>query len=666
MENKYKNRDLSWCDFNERILQEVICDIPIMEKVKMLSISDSNLNEFIMVRLSKAYKRAEVNPFGSDFDGVDYKDLLKELKNRISTFKSLQDSAYLKLRTDLVSHDILLPEYRDLNDEQKKEAKKIFTKKIRPLLLVNYLDKSFKDKIVSKRTYIIVRSKKKDEINDNLYYIEIPTFCNDFYRMKNENIILRIEDIIINNLKLLLNDEKIISACTVRFLRSAHYEFPECSDEHMYEEVEEMLAVREKSFILSYDMSDVINKNEIDIIETFLNSLLVTDKFVYKKEGPINLSAFINLEIHDDSLYYSKRRPIKYGELSSENMLDILDRMEHMLLQHPYESYDPVIKLLEDAAKDERVIVICQTLYRVSDIDSPIINALCKASAVYRKQVNVIVELKARFDEGRNLAIRNKLKEAGCNVMYSRSSLKIHAKCMLIIKNDEDEIKYYSHIGTGNYNEKTARLYTDISYLTTSKRIGKDIYAMFTNMATKITRKTKMKKLVLSPFCIRDYILNNIEKEIKHVVMGDKGKIIIKVNSLSDERIINALYEAADNGVDVTVITRGICSIDRSYPNIKVKSVIGRYLEHHRIYYFYNGGKEKIAISSADCLRRNLDRRIEILLPIEDKHSKAKLKNILMTYVNDTDNSFILGKDGIWRKMEQIEYNINAHEEFYN
>ena len=311
MENKYKNRDLSWCDFNERILQEVICDIPIMEKVKMLSISDSNLNEFIMVRLSKAYKRAEVNPFGSDFDGVDYKDLLKELKNRISTFKSLQDSAYLKLRTDLVSHDILLPEYRDLNDEQKKEAKKIFTKKIRPLLLVNYLDKSFKDKIVSKRTYIIVRSKKKDEINDNLYYIEIPTFCNDFYRMKNENIILRIEDIIINNLKLLLNDEKIISACTVRFLRSAHYEFPECSDEHMYEEVEEMLAVRERSFILSYDMSEVINvekmfydQENIENIEPYFNAIPDANDMTvtYKKDEPVEIEV----------------KPVKFSEENKE------------------------------------------------------------------------------------------------------------------------------------------------------------------------------------------------------------------------------------------------------------------------------------------------------------------------------------------------------------
>ena len=666
MDNRFKNRDLSWCDFNERIIQEVICDIPIMEKLKMLSISDSNLTEFMMVRLSKAFQKSIINPFGSDFDGIEHKDLIKELRYRIQLFKELQESAYVKLRTDLVSHNILLPEYKDLDDRQKKEAKKIFTKKIRPLILVNHLDKSFKDNIISKRTYIIVCSRKKDEINNNLYYIEIPKFCDDFYKLKNENIILRIEDIIINNLKLLINDEKIISACTVRFIRSAYYEFPECNDERMSEEVELMLAVREKGFILSYDMSDIINKNEIDTIEIFLNSLLVSDKFIYKKESPINLSAFMNLDIDDKSLFFPKRRPIKYGELSSENMLDILDRVDNILLQHPYESYDPIIKLLDDAAKDKNVIVICQTLYRLSDVDSPIINALCKASAVYRKQVNVIVELKARFDEGRNLAIRNKLKDAGCNVMYSRSSLKIHAKCLLVIKNDEDELKYYSHIGTGNYNEKTAQLYTDISYLTTSKRIGKDIYTLFTNMATKITRKTKIKKLILSPFNIRDYILKHIEKEIKNTTLGEKGKIIIKVNSLSDERIINALYDAADNGVDITIISRGICSIDRSYPNIKIKSVIGRYLEHHRIYYFYNGGKEKICISSADCLRRNLDRRIEILLPIEDKHSKAKLKNILMTYVNDTDNSFVLGTDGQWRKIEQVEYNINAQEEFYN
>lgn len=284
----------------------------------------------------------------------------------------------------------------------------------------------------------------------------------------------------------------------------------------------------------------------------------------------------------------------------------------------------------------------------------------------YRKKVNVIIELKARFDEGRNLQIRQKLYDAGCNVMYSKSSIKIHGKCLSVIKMDDDEIKYYTHIGTGNYNEKTSKLYVDMSYFTNNKKIGKDVFSLFKNLEIKNSRPTKLKKLILSPDSMRPFIIQNIKNETENAKKGLDAAIMIKVNSLSDERIIYELYEASKAGVDVKILVRGICSMNKINNNIEIKSIVGRYLEHSRIYYFHNNGDETIAISSADILRRNLDRRIEILLPIKEKKIKKKIKKILSIYWADTTNSYHKLDDNSWIKDPVDKDSINCHEEFYN
>ena len=475
---------------------------------------------------------------------------------------------------------------------------------------------------------------------------------------------IRTEDLIINNINKLFDDEEIKCVCAVRFLRSAHYNFPFCDENKMDEEVEEMLSRRETSAVVSYEITNVKGEKE-DIISS-LDTVVYSDDFIYDMNGYINLSSLNKLRL-DDRYYYPKCKPRENDIFNSMSILDILDAEGSILLHHPYDSYDPVIKLIDDASKDKDVIIISQTLYRVSSIDSPIIDALCKASLQYRKQVNVLIELKARFDEGRNLEIRKKLKAAGCNVMYSKSSIKVHAKCMSIIKMDEDEgLKYYTHIGTGNYNEKTATLYTDLSYMTRSNKIGRDVFNLFKNMEIKSNRGMKMKRLILSPNCMRDFILDNIKNEVNNARKGKQANIFIKVNSLSDEEIINELYRASEAGVKVQILVRGICSMNKINDNIEIKSVIGRYLEHSRIYYFYNNGNDVVGISSADVLRRNLDRRVEILLPIKDKKIKQQIVGILSVYWNDKVNSYYKDKEGNWIKEDfNRESSVNAHELCY-
>lgn len=654
----YTNRDISWMEFNKRILQQCTLGAPLMERVNMLAISASNLDEFIMVRMSKLINNVRKNAEESDFDGVRYVDLLKYMKENILQFKKIQNDIFDVLKNELKHEGIDIKNFKELTEEEVPEARKIFGKKIEPLLVVNFLDlDSFINQIRSKQLYLII------ETEDEMYYIEIPEYLSDLYKLKNGTI-LRVEDIILNNLKQLFDNEKIVSYCAVKFLRSAYYDFPFCDESKMSEEVEEMLTVRETSPIISYEISDV-KGDETNIVNT-LDCMVYQDSFIYDINTYLNLSTLNKFKVDDKKLYYDKRRPNKYELGESLGMLDAIDNKGAILLHHPYDSYDPIINLIKDASKDNDVIMISQTLYRVSGVDSPIVNALCEASLRYRKRVNVIIELKARFDEGRNLEIRKKLSDAGVNVMYSKSSIKIHAKCLSVIKMDDDEIKYYTHIGTGNYNEKTARLYEDLSFFTNNKKIGKDVFSLFKSLEIKNSRPTKMKKLVLSPDSMRKFIVNNIRNEVKNVQEGKPAAIIFKVNSLSDEKIINELYTAAEAGVQVQLITRGICSINCINSNIEIKSIIGRYLEHSRIYYFHNNGDDVIGISSADILRRNLDRRIEIMLPIKEKKIKKKIRKILELYWKDDINSFKKNDIGEWDKLPYSIGNINCHEEFYN
>lgn len=675
--NVYLNRELSWLEFNRRVLHQAYRkDIPLLEKFKFLAISASNLDEFIMVRCGKLLSNVETRGHESDFDGMPYTYTLDAVKDTINKFKSIQSMIFSTLTEELKESNVCIKSYNELTAEERKTADKIFINKIEPLIISTSIDSTKEEiytDIKSKKTYIWAYAKENIS-NTNcarMLYFELN---NEFFEymyslgnFKGKEVYITTENLVLSKLQDLYPEEKILAGCSVRFLRSAHYEFDNLMDRSMTEKVEELLSTRESNGIISFEIGEIFEdskKSGLKKIVSEFKSLCPVKEFRFESKCPLDLSKFMSFgKIVPDSykMMYKENKPQYLEDLIGyENMFDAIDVNEEILLHHPYHSYKPVVQLIEDAARDKDVVIIQQTIYRASSVDSPIINALCEA-AENGKKVRVLLELKARFDEGQNMEIREKLKASGCIVIYCKSDIKTHAKCLVIVRKNKNKINYYSHIGTGNYNEKTAELYTDLSYITNDKDIGRDLMMIFNKLATSYDpTNVPLDKLKISPTGLRSEIEERIEKEIENVKNGNKGEIIFKLNSLSDKSIIDRLYKASNAGVKVTILCRGICSMKPINDNITIKSIIGRYLEHSRIYYFNNDGKENTFISSADCLRRNLDRRIEILLPLKDKMVKTNIINILRNYLEDTDNTYVMDNTGSYELTKPK--GINIHE----
>lgn len=675
--NLYLNRELSWLEFNKRVLNQAYRkDIPLLERFKFLAISASNLDEFIMVRCGKLLSNVETGGHLSDFDGMPYSYTLEAVKDTIIKFKNVQTMIFNVLREEIKESNVLIKSYSELSSEEKKAADKIFVNKIEPLIISTSIDSTKEEiytDIKSKKTYIWAYAKE-NITNTNcarMLYFELNNdFFDYMYNLGNFNgqeVYITTENLVISKLQDLYPEEKILAGCSVRFLRSAHYEFDNLMDRSMTEKVEELLSTRESNGIISFEIGETYEdskKSGLKKIVSEFKSLCEVKEFRFETKSPLDLSKFMSLgKIVPDNykITYKENKPQFLEDLIGyENMFDAIDVNEDIVLHHPFHSYKPVVQLIEDAAKDKDVVIIQQTIYRASSVDSPIINALCEA-AESGKKVRVLLELKARFDEGQNMEIREKLKNAGCIVIYCKSDIKTHAKCLVIVRRNKNKINYYSHIGTGNYNEKTAEQYTDLSYITNDKDIGRDIMMLFNKLATSYDpTNVPVDKIRISPTGLRKELEERIEKEIENVKNGKEGEIIFKLNSLSDKSIIDKLYKASNVGVRVTILCRGICSMKPINDNITIKSIIGRYLEHSRIYYFYNDGKENVFISSADCLRRNLDRRIEILLPIKYKMVKTTILNILRNYLEDTDNTYMMNKSGEYDLVKS--QGINIHE----
>jgi len=382
---------------------------------------------------------------------------------------------------------------------------------------------------------------------------------------------------------------------------------------------------------------------------------------IYKSDNVIDYSPYLSLLKDAKKLHYTPYSPQFPSEIIGDpDMFDAIDGGD-IVLHHPYETYEPVIRFLQQAASDRNVISIKQTLYRVSSSDSPIVDALCDAAS-NGKQVSVILEIKARFDEERNISLIDKLRSSGVQLVYGIENYKIHCKFISVVRREKNKMKIYTHIGTGNYNEKTSKIYTDISYFTSNFKIGHDIITIFNMISGFSEPNTNINKVYFSPFNLRRQLIDSIDKEKRNATKGNRALITLKMNSLCDKGMIDAIYDAADAGVEVVIICRGICSI-KPRKNIKVISIVGRFLEHSRIYYFYNGDEPKVYISSADLLTRNLDKRFELMLDVQDENAKNKVLKILSMYFTDTFNSFIMNKDGSFSTVIS-DKDINIHERF--
>lgn len=477
--------------------------------------------------------------------------------------------------------------------------------------------------------------------------MQVPAVVSRIVELPSDNgrTVILLEQIIERNIDKLFSNHKVICAYPYRITRNADLSIDEDDAADLLEEIQKQLKKRQRGEAIRLEIEDKCDKNIIKFLKRELN---VGDESIYKISGPIDLTFLMKLYGMEGFEYLKDEKYIPVQSAMINDDEDIFTQISRndILLHHPYESFDPVVDFVRQAANDENVLAIKQTLYRVSG-NSPIIASLAKA-ADNGKQVTVLVELKARFDEENNIQWAKKLEKSGCHVIYGLMGLKTHSKITLVVRKEDEGIKRYVHLGTGNYNDATAKLYTDMGLLTCNEAIGEDATAVF-NMISGYSEPKQWNKLSLAPYWLRDRFLYLIRREAMYAKEGRKAFITAKMNSLCDKEIIAALYEASSAGVEINLIVRGICCLKTGIPgiseNIHVRSIVGTFLEHSRIFYFGNGGNEEVYMASADWMPRNLDKRVEILFPVEDERLKTEVINILNIQLADTLKAHILVGD---------------------
>jgi polyphosphate kinase len=667
------NRELSWLEFNQRVLEEARNrNIPLFERLKFMAIVSSNLDEFFMVRVASLKDQVNVGFNKPDFSGMTAKEQLKRISLRVhkmvyDQYTNLNRSIIPKLR----DNGIILLNREDLSKEQYDFLEEYFTNVVYPVLTPMAVDSSRPfPLILNKSLNIGVLLEIEDEDKDYIFatvqapsvlprIIELPP------RKKGAKDIIFLEEIIDMFLDRLFVGQKIICSYPYRITRNADLTIEEEEAEDLLIEIEKSLKKRKWGEAIRLEVAQNIDER---LVRYLKEALGIHKGEIYYINGPIDLTFFFKIYGKDEykHLRFKEYEPqVPKDLLGEEDIFEAISKKD-ILLHHPYESFEPVIEFVKKAAEDPNVLAIKQTLYRVSG-DSPIVKALARAAEM-GKQVTVLVELKARFDEENNIIWAKRLEKAGCHVIYGLVGLKTHAKITLVVRKENGRIKRYVHLGTGNYNDITAKLYTDIGLFTCNESFGSDASAVF-NMLSGYSEPPELYKFDIAPLTLRVRFLNLIRNEAENARKGKEAKIVAKMNSLVDSEIIEALYEASRAGVKIELIVRGICCLRPGIPNISenitVRSIVGRFLEHSRIYYFYNDGKEDLFISSADWMTRNLDRRVELLFPIEDIRLKERIISILNIMLNDTIKAMKLKKDGKYKRIDKRgKRRINSQEYF--
>lgn len=652
----YINRELSWLDFNFRILHEARDkNHPLFERVKFLAITASNLDEFFMVRVASLKNITSVDK--RDPAGLTAKEQLKKISEKTHRLAEMQYSTYSRSLVPLLAKEnILIVSRRELTDKQMKFAEDFFYNEVFPILTPMAVDSSRPFPLIQNRALNICalvntgKDKKKGFVT-----VPVPSVLPRLIKIPDgengEVCFILIEEIIKEFIQELFTSYEIIDRCVYRVMRDADIPLDEYDSEDLLKEIQRNLKQRERSEVIRLEAEDSCSR---DLLKILHNELNIKKDDVYLINGPIDLT-FLNKLYSQKGFDEYKYPPFKPQiPKRLENCDNIFDEIkkQDIFFHHPYNSFKPIVDFIATAAEDDKTLAIKQTLYRVSG-NSPIIKALARA-AQNGKAVTVLVELKARFDESNNIVWARMLENAGCHVIYGLLGLKTHSKITEVIRREEDGIIKYVHLATGNYNDVTANFYTDMGILTCRKEYGDDSGAFF-NMLSGFCEPKKWNKLIVAPNRLRAKTTEFIEREIKHAREGKKAHIIAKMNSLVDKNIIALLYKASCAGVKIDLIVRGICCLRAGVKdlseNITVRSITGRYLEHTRIYYFYNDGAESIFCASADWMTRNLDKRVEIMFPIEDEDIKNEIKHVLALQLEDTLRASIQN-DGEYSKVD--------------
>lgn len=653
----YHNRELSWLDFNSRVLEEAFeKDNPVLERVKFLAITASNLDEFFMVRVAGVMDRMHSSKLNKpDESGMTAAQQFEKLTEKIHEFAKKQYSClHRSIIPALKKYKINFLKIKELNKTQKQQIDEYFDKLVFPVLTPLAVDTSRPFPLLANKSLnIAVRLSKEGE--DIFAVVQVPSILERYFEVKCDSgrTFVMLEDIIISKLSELFELYKIQACCPFRITRDSDLDIDEEADDLLVE-IEHSLKKRQRGDPVRLE---IMSKCDEALRNFLVDTLDVSSKEIYEVSGPLDLtflSKFGNLDGFDD-LRFKPITPVSppadfFGYDDMFEAIREKDRMVH----HPYESFDSVIKFINQAAKDENVLAIKQTLYRVSG-HSPIIAALIKA-AENGKQVTVLVELKARFDEENNIGWAKKLEKAGCHVIYGLAGLKTHCKIVLVVRREQDGIRRYLHMGTGNYNDSTARFYTDIGMFTCDEQFGEDASSLF-NVITGYSTPPVYNKMKVAPTGLRSFFEEMICNEAENARAGLPSGITAKVNSLVDPRIIKLLYEASQVGVKITLIVRGICclvpGIKGISENIEVRSIVGQLLEHSRIFIFENGGRKKIYMGSADWMQRNLDKRVELVFPIEDTELTERSFAIIDTMLRDVQNTRIQQPDTTYELIDR-------------
>lgn len=655
----YYNREMSWLQFNYRILNEAKDKtIPLFERIKFLSITASNLDEFFMIRVASLIDLVHAGYKKKDIAGLTPQAQLELIIPETKTMMNNQYTTYNRSLLPALENNGLriVKRYEDLSDKQAKFVDKYFEKEVYPVLTPMAVDSSRPFPLIRNKTLNIgalIHDKKKDVID--IATVQVPSVLPRVIELpKSGDIreIILLEEIIEKNLNKLFLNYEIICAHPYRIMRNADLTIDEDDAADLLKEIEKQIKKRAWGEVIKLEVAADMDKR---LLKELKKQLQVVEQSVYHINGPLDLTFLMKVNGLDgfDHLKNKKYIPQPVSALNSEENIFEQIKRKDILLHHPYDEFTPVVEFIRQAAIDPDVLAIKQTLYRVSG-NSPIVAALALA-AENGKQVTVLVELKARFDEENNIIWAKKLEKAGCHVIYGLVGLKTHSKIALVVRREEDGIKRYVHLGTGNYNDITAKLYTDMGMLTASDSIGEDATAVF-NMLSGYSEPPAWNKLIVAPIWMKNKFVSLINRETENAKQGKEARIIAKMNSLCDPVIIKALYEASCAGVKIDLIIRGICCLKTGVKglseNITVRSIVGNFLEHSRIFYFYNDGFEDVYMGSADWMPRNLDKRVEITFPVEDEDLKKKVIEIINIQLSDTLKAHILQPDGTYEKQD--------------
>ena len=652
----YFNRELSWLQFNSRVLAQALDEkLPPLERLKFLAIYGTNLDEFYMIRVAglKALFKARVQETGAD--KLTPSEQLQEIHTYLHTEHQVLESCYTSIISDLHTHGVNIKHYPALNAEQQEEIKEIFFEEIYPVIIPIAIDATHPFPHLNNLSFGLAMTLKDDAKNIKHGLIRIPRILPRFIKL--EHTFVPIESVVEHFASELFPGFKQLAATPFRVTRNADIEIEEEEADDFLEILQEGLRSRNKGSLIRLE---IMEGADSDLIKFLLSHLNLDDQDIYSyKSLALNLGALWQI-VGDKELSHlvlPTFTPKTLPPLDSEDIFEAIDKQD-ILLYHPFDSFDPVVKFIKQAAADPDTLAIRMTLYRAGP-NSPIVKALIDAVRD-GKQVTVLVELKARFDEENNLRWAKALEDAGAHVVYGIPGLKVHAKIAQVLKRKGKSLQSYVHLATGNYNPSTAKIYTDFSYFTSKETFSTDATHFF-HFLTGFARTTKLDTLFISPSQIKPKLLKLIEKEGK---LGKTGHIILKANSLVDTDIIKALYKASQHECKVDLNIRGICCLKPGIKgiseNITVSSVIGKYLEHPRIYYFKHD-KVQCYISSADLMPRNLVRRIELMTPILEENLKQKIEQILMLQLADNQLRWELQEDGNYIKVPLLGKAVNNH-----